>query len=53
MDTNKSPRTIDVIYTYEVADQGVMVFEYENDELIDGWPMSMLDKNMRMKPNHS
>ena len=42
MDTNESSRTIDVIYTYEVVDQGAMVFEYENDELIDGWPMSML-----------
>jgi hypothetical protein len=31
-----------VIYTYEIADHGTMIFEYGNDELIDGWPMSML-----------
>ena len=42
MDTNKSSRTIDVIYTYEIADYDSMVFEYENYELIDGWPMSIL-----------
>lgn len=42
MDTNKSSRTVDVIYTYEIADHGSMIFEYENDELIDGWPLSML-----------
>ena len=42
MDTNESSRTIDVIYTYEVADHGTMVFEYENDELVDGWHMSIL-----------
>jgi len=42
MDTNKLPRIVSVIYTYEIADHGTMIFEYGNDELIDGWPMSML-----------
>ena len=42
MDTNKLPGIVSVIYTYEIADHGTMIFEYGNDELIDGWPMSML-----------
>jgi hypothetical protein len=41
MDTNELSRTVSVIYTYEIADNDTIVFEYENDEIVDGWPMSM------------
>jgi hypothetical protein len=30
-----------VNYSYEIADSDAIVFEYENDEIVDGWPISM------------
>lgn len=42
MDTNESSRTASVNYSYEITDSDTIVFEYENDEIVDGWSMSML-----------
>jgi len=45
MDTNESSRTASVNYSYEIADSDTIVFEYENDEIVDGWSMSMLKQD--------